>query len=133
MARGYRRWSRQRERETIGFTLARGHSDDELPRSDSKRKIPNNAMAIKMLVRLSLSSFFKVLLDVGFYRTCLVGALLMFTMFVAIRAGTSKVSMSLPVRFEVNPSAYRIKGTGTEADVRIEDASGNVRVTRPPL
>jgi hypothetical protein len=88
---------------------------------------------MNLLGRRSLSSFFKVLLDVALYGTCLVGALLMFTAFVALRAGTSKVSMSLPVRFEIDPSAYRIQGTGNEADVRIEDAGGRVRVTRPPV
>ena len=88
---------------------------------------------MNLLGRRSLSSFFKVLVDIAFYATCLVGALLMFTAFVALRAGTSKVSMSLPVRFEIDPSAYRIQGTGNEADVRIEDAGGSVRVTRPPV
>src|SRR5215471_2156612 len=92
-----------------------------------------NAPAMNVLGRRSLSSFFKLLLDVAFYGTCLVGALLTFTLFVALRAGTGKVSMSLPVRFEIDPSAYRIQGTSSDADVRIEDASGNVRVARPPM
>src|SRR6185295_8511272 len=92
-----------------------------------------NATAMNLLGRRSLSSFFKVLLDVAFYATCLAGALLMFTAFVALRFDTSKVTISLPVRFEINPSAYRIQGTGNEADAHIEDAGGNVRVTRPPV
>jgi hypothetical protein len=85
---------------------------------------------MNLLGRRSLSSFFKVLLDVAFYATCLVGALLVFTALVALRADTSKVSISLPVRFEIDPSAYRIQGTGSAADAHIEDAGGSLRVTR---
>src|SRR2546428_13974745 len=88
---------------------------------------------MNLLGRRSLSSFFKVLLDVAFYATCLVGALLVVLALVASRIGTSNVSISLPVRFEIDPSAYRIQGAGSAADVRIEDAGGNVRVPRPPV
>ena len=59
--------------------------------------------------------------------------LLVVVAVVASRTDTSNVSISLPVRFEIDPSAYRIQGAGSAADVRIEDASGNVRVTRPPV
>ena len=57
-----------------------------------------------------------------------------FVAVVASRTDTSNVSISLPVRFEIDPSAYRIQGAGSAAvDARIEDAGGNVRVTRPPV
>src|SRR6266542_2670682 len=88
---------------------------------------------MNLLGRRSLSSFFKVLLDVAFYATCLVGALLVVLAVVAARTDTTNVSVSLPVRFEIDPSAYRIQGAGGAADARIEDASGNVRVIRPPV
>ena len=89
---------------------------------------------MNLLGRRSLSSFFKVLLDVAFYVACLAGALLVVVAVVASRTDTSNVSVSLPVRFEIDPSAYRIQGAGGAAvDARIEDAGGNVRVTSPPV
>ena len=82
----------------------------------------------------SLSSFFKVLLDVAFYLACLAGALLVAVAVLASRADNSHVSISLPVRFEIDPSAYRIQGAGGAAvNARIEDASGSVKVTAPPV
>ena len=88
---------------------------------------------MNFLGRRSLSSFFKVLVDVAFYTICLVGAVLVVLVLVASRVGTSNVSISLPVRFEIDPSAYRIQGAGSAADVRIEDAGGNIRIIRPPV
>jgi hypothetical protein len=82
-------------------------------------------MAMNLLGRRSLSSFFKVLLDVAFYATCLVGALLVVRAIVASRSGTGNVIVSLPVHFEIDSTAYRIRGAGSAADVRIEDAGGN--------
>ena len=87
---------------------------------------------MNFLGRRSLSSFFKVLLDVAFYGACLACALLVVLVVVVSRTDTSSVSMTLPVRFEIDPSAYRIQGAGSAADVRIEDASGSVKITRPP-
>ncbi len=79
---------------------------------------------MNLLGRRSLSSFFKVLLDVAFYVACLACALLVVVAVVASRIDTSNVSVSLPVRFEIDPSAYRIQGAGGAAvDVRIEDAA----------
>ena len=89
---------------------------------------------MNLLGRRSLSSFFKVLLDVAFYAACLAGALLVAVAVMASRADNSNVSISLPVRFEIDPSAYRIQGAGGAAvDARIEDADGRVRVTGPPV
>jgi serine phosphatase RsbU (regulator of sigma subunit) len=88
---------------------------------------------MNLLGRRSLSSFFKVMLDVAFYLACLAFAVLVVVVIVASRVGTTNVSISLPVRFEIDPSAYRIQGAGSAADVRLEDAAGNVRVTRPPV
>ncbi|MGH9162126.1 MAG: PP2C family protein-serine/threonine phosphatase [Vicinamibacteraceae bacterium] len=87
---------------------------------------------MNLLRRRSLSSFFKVLLDVTFVALCLAGALLVVLAVVASRTDTSNVSVSLPVRFEINPSAYRIQGAGEAAgNARIEDAGGNVTVIGP--
>lgn len=61
--------------------------------------------AMNVLGRRSLSSFFKVLVDVAFYVTFLVAALLVAVAGMASRADTRKISISLPVRFEINPSA----------------------------
>jgi hypothetical protein len=91
-------------------------------------------MAMNLLGRRSLSSFFKVLVDGAFYLSCLAGALLVIAaIVVALRADTSNVRVNLPVRFEIDPSAYRIHGPGGEVvDVRIDDASGNVTIRQPP-
>jgi hypothetical protein len=89
---------------------------------------------MNLLGRRSLSSFFKVLLDVAFYLACLAGALLVVVAVLTSRTDNSNVSISLPVSFEINPSAYRIQGAGGAAvDARIEDAGGRVRVTGPPV
>jgi len=89
---------------------------------------------MNLLGRRSLSSFFKVLLDVAFYAACLAGALLVVVAVLTSRTDNSHVSISLPVSFEINPSAYRIQGAGGAAvDARIEDAGGRVRVTGPPV
>jgi serine phosphatase RsbU (regulator of sigma subunit) len=89
---------------------------------------------MKLLGRRSLSSFFKLLLDGAFYVTCLASALLVAVAVVASRADNSNVSVNLPARFEINPSAYRIQGAGAATkNARIEDARGNVRVTGPPV
>ena len=89
---------------------------------------------MNLLGRRSLSSFFKVLLDVAFYLACLAGGLLVVVAVVASRADNSNVSISLPVRFEIDPSAYRIQGAGGAAvHARIEDADGRIRVTDPPV
>src|SRR5262245_25640065 len=89
---------------------------------------------MNLLGRRSLSSFFKVLLDVAFYAVCLVAALLMALAVFASRTDTRKISMSLPVRFQIDPSAYRIRGAGGAAvDARIEDAGAYVTVKRPPV
>ena len=89
---------------------------------------------MNLLGRRSLSSFFKVLLDVAFYAVCLAGAVSVAAVVVASRTKTSNVSISLPVRFEINPSAYRIQRAGGAAvDARIEDAGGNVTVKGPPV
>jgi hypothetical protein len=89
---------------------------------------------MNLLGRRSLSSFFKVLLDVAFYVACLAVALMVVVAVVASRADNSNVSVSLPARFEIDPSAYRIQGAGgASVDARIEDASGNVRVAGPPV
>jgi hypothetical protein len=43
------------------------------------------------------------------------------------------VSISLPVRFEIDPSTYRSRGVdGAVVDARIADAGGTVTVNRPP-
>ncbi len=88
---------------------------------------------MNLLGRRSLSSFFKVLLDVAFYAGCLAGALsvVVAAAVIVAPANTRNVSLSLPVRFEIDPSAYRIVG-GSGVDARIEDAGGNVKVTGPP-
>ena len=89
---------------------------------------------MNLLGRRSLSSFFKVLLDVAFYAVCLAGAVSVAAVVVASRTKTSNVSISLPVRFEINPSAYRIqRAGGAPVDARIEDAGGNVTVKSPPV
>jgi serine phosphatase RsbU (regulator of sigma subunit) len=88
---------------------------------------------MNLLGRRSLSSFFKLLFDVAFHVTCIVGALLVVLALVASRIGTGNVSVSLPMPFEIDPSAYRIQGASSAVDVRIEDAGGNLRVTRPPM
>ena len=90
---------------------------------------------MNILGRRSLSSFFKVLLDVTFYTAWLAGGLLAVVAAVVVVSPTtmSSVSLSLPVRFEIAPSAYRIQGAGdSTVDARIEDASGSVKVTGPP-
>ena len=89
---------------------------------------------MNILGRRSLSSFFKVLLDVAFYATFLAGGLLAVMGIVALRTDTSKMSISLPVRFDIDPSAYRIERVGGAAvDARIDDARGTVTVSRPPV
>ena len=89
---------------------------------------------MNLLGRRSLSSFFKVLLDVAFYVACLAGALLVVLAVVASRTDTRKVSINLPVRFEINPSAYQIRGAGGAAvDAHIDQAGGNLTVLHPPL
>jgi hypothetical protein len=50
---------------------------------------------MNLLGRRSLSSFFKVLLDVAFYATCLVGALLVFLAFGAPRIGISNLARTI--------------------------------------
>jgi hypothetical protein len=70
---------------------------------------------MNLLGRRSLSSFFKVLLDVAFYLACLASALLVVAAVVASRADNSNVSVNLPARFEIDPSAYRIQGAGGAA------------------
>ena len=92
-----------------------------------------NAAAMNLLGRRSLSSFFKVLLDFAFYVACLVSALLVVVAVVVSRTDTSKVSVSLPVRFEIDPSAYLIQGTGGAAvDARMRTPAAR-RVTGPPV
>ncbi len=90
---------------------------------------------MNLLGRRSLSSFFKLLLDVAFYVACLVtGALVVAVAVVSSRADNSNVSVSVPARFTIDPSAYRIQGAGGAAvNARIDNASGNVRVTNPPV
>jgi serine phosphatase RsbU (regulator of sigma subunit) len=88
---------------------------------------------MKLLGRRSLSSFFKVLLDVAFYGACVVGALLLTVAAVASRYDTSNVSISLPMRFDLDPAAYRVQRAGAPVDARIEDASGSVKVRGAPL
>ena len=65
---------------------------------------------MNLLGRRSLSSFFKVLVDGAFFGAWLAAALLLVVAVVASRTDTGKISVSLPVRFEINPSAYRIQG-----------------------
>ena len=89
-------------------------------------------MAMNVLGRRSLSSLFKLLLDIAFYTVSLGGALLVVVVFVPLRTGTSNSSVSLPMRFEIDPSAYRIQAGGA-AGARIQDASGDVTVTGPPV
>ena len=62
---------------------------------------------MNLLGRRSLSSVFKLLLDVAFYGACLAGVLSVIAAVLAWRTNTSKVSLTLPVRFEIAPSAYR--------------------------
>ena len=88
-----------------------------------------NVAAMNLLGRRSLSSFFKVLLDVTFYAGCLAGVLLVVATVFAARTDNSNVSVQLPVRFEIAPSAYRIQAAGGAGNARIEDAGGNVTVT----
>jgi serine phosphatase RsbU (regulator of sigma subunit) len=82
----------------------------------------------------SLSSFFKLLLDVLFYALCLAGVVSVVVAVVASRAQTTRnVSLSLPVRFEIAPSAYKIQGSGGAAmDARIDEANADVTVKQPP-
>jgi serine phosphatase RsbU (regulator of sigma subunit) len=90
---------------------------------------------MKLLGRRSLSSFFKVLLDFAFYGACLAGVVSMFAAVavVAWPGNTRSVSLNLPVRFEIDPSAYRIqKSDGSTVDARIDDANGQVTLTGPP-
>jgi serine phosphatase RsbU (regulator of sigma subunit) len=89
---------------------------------------------MNLLGRRSLSTFFKVLIDVAFYAGCLAGALSVVVAVAVVASPTniSSVSVSLPVRFEIDPSAYRIQGAGGSA-VEIEDASGNLKVSGPPV
>ena len=59
---------------------------------------------MNLLGRRSLSSFFKLLLDVAFYVACLVtGALVVAVVVVSARVDNSKVSVSVPARFEIDP------------------------------
>ena len=90
---------------------------------------------MNLLGRRSLSSFFKVLLDVAFYAACLAVAVGVGVAVVTSRtAKTSNVTLSLPVRFAIDPSAYHIQGAGGAAvDARIEDASGNMVLAGPPV
>jgi serine phosphatase RsbU (regulator of sigma subunit) len=89
---------------------------------------------MNLLGRRSLSSFFKVMLDVAFYAVCLAGVVSVAAAVVASRTTNSNVSLSVPVRFDIDPSAYQIQGRGSTAvDARIDDASGNVTVKHPPV
>ena len=89
---------------------------------------------MNLLGRRSLSSFLKMLVDAAFHAGCVVGALLVVLIVMALRAGTLNISVSLPARFEIESSAYRIqRADGAAVDARIEEASGFVKVTRPPV
>jgi Protein of unknown function (DUF2975) len=88
---------------------------------------------MNVLGRSSVSSLFKVLLDAAFGAVCGVTVLSVVVAVVASRKSTIDVSLSLPVRFEIDRSAYQIKGaSGAPVDARIDDAGGNVTVGRPP-
>lgn len=85
---------------------------------------------MNLLGRRSLSSLFKTLLDVGFYMACVAGVLMGVGTVVVSLSDSARVSVTMPVRFAIDPSAYRIQGTdGVEA--RIEDARGDIAVTGP--
>jgi serine phosphatase RsbU (regulator of sigma subunit) len=88
---------------------------------------------MNLLGHRSLSSFFKLLLDVAFYVLWVTVAVTVGVAIVASRAQTaSNISLSLPVRFEIDPSAYRIQRAGGAAvEARIDDASGDVTVKQP--
>src|SRR5262245_3183694 len=88
---------------------------------------------MNLLGRRSLSSFFKLLLDVAFYVLWATVAVTVGVAIVASRAQTTNsISLSLPVRFEIDPSAYQIQRAGGAAfDARIDEASGNVTVKQP--
>jgi serine phosphatase RsbU (regulator of sigma subunit) len=90
---------------------------------------------MNLLGRRSLSSFFKVLLDIAFYAACLAAAVSVVATVAASRAKTtSNASLNLPVRFEIDPSVYQIHGAGGAAvDASIDEASGNVTVKNPPV
>lgn len=87
------------------------------------------ARPMKLLGRRSLSSFFKVLLDVAFYVACAVAVLLIVLATVLSRVDATKVSVSLPVRFNIAPSAYRIQAPANPAlEVRIDNPRGTLTV-----
>jgi hypothetical protein len=89
---------------------------------------------MNLLGRRSLSSLLKVLLDVAFYAGCLVCVLLVVLIVMAARWGTRNISISLPARFDIESSAYRIQGAGgATVNARIEQADAFVTVTRPPV
>ena len=89
---------------------------------------------MNLLGRRSLSSLLKVLFDVVFYVVCLLGALLLVLTVVALRTGTRNLSISLPGRFQIESSAYRIQGAGgAKVSAQIEEAEGRVTVFRPPV
>ena len=90
--------------------------------------------AINLLGRRSLSSFLKVLLNVVFYAVCLIAVLSVAVAIQVSRATTTRnFSLSLPVRFDINPSAYQIQGTnGATVDARLDETAGKVTVKRPP-
>ena len=89
---------------------------------------------INLLGRRSLSSFLKVVFDVAFYGVCLVAVLSVAVAVQASRATTTRnFSLSLPVRFDINPSAYQIRGAdGATVDARLDETAGKVTVKRPP-
>ena len=87
---------------------------------------------MNLLGRRSLSSVFKVLLDVAFYGICLAGVASVVAAVVAWRTDTSNVSINLPVRFEIESSAYQVHGpVGGAADARINGAVGDMTFTHP--
>jgi serine phosphatase RsbU (regulator of sigma subunit) len=89
---------------------------------------------MNLLGRRSLSSFFKVLLDVAFSVVCLVGALPVVVTIQALRTGTRNITITLPARFQIEPSAYRMQGAGGgTADAFIGKAGADVTLHRPPI
>lgn len=84
---------------------------------------------MRMLGERSLVSFLKVLIDIAYWGLVVVTALMILALVPLAVFGTSQLSLDLPARFAIDPSAYQIEPRGGgEQSVTIEDAEADVLV-----
>jgi hypothetical protein len=84
---------------------------------------------MKLLGKRSLSSLFKILLNIGFYGIILAFVLLMVTMFVASRSDSVNSSRNFRTSFEIDPGLYEIESSaGHEIQSELEKASGSAAI-----